>query len=101
MGLSAHIIIIILSSIVILSYVFNLVSRKTKIPSVLLLIGTGIAARYTLGYYGYAMYEVGKLVKILGAIGLIMIVLEAALDLELSKERIGLIRNSLDRKSVV
>ncbi len=94
MSLSSHIIIVILSCIVILSYVFNLINRKTKIPSVLLLIGTGVAVKYTLGYYGYAMYEVGKLVKILGAIGLIMIILEAALDLELSRDRIGLIRDS-------
>lgn len=89
-----HTILILLSGIVILSYVFNIISKKTNIPSVLLLIGTGIAMKYTLGYYGYEEYNVARLVKILGAVGLIMIVLEAALDLELGRSKIKLIRDS-------
>lgn len=94
MGLHTNVILIILSSTVILSYFFNLISKKTNIPSVLLLIGTGIGVKYTLEYYGYVTQDVGKLVKILGAIGLIMIILEAALDLKLSREKVKLIRNS-------
>lgn len=94
MGLRSYTIIILLSAIVILSYLFNVISRKTRIPSVLLLIATGITIKYTAGYYGYAAQEVSKLVKILGAIGLIMIVLEAALDLKVNREKISLIRNS-------
>lgn len=94
MGLRSYTIIILLSAVVILSYVFNVVSRKTKIPSVLLLIATGIGIKYTSGYYGYPTQEVSKLVKILGAVGLIMIVLEAALDLKVDNSKIKLIRNS-------
>lgn len=94
MILHTHTILIILSSIVILSYFFNLISKKTNVPSVLLLIGTGIGMKYALAYYGFPSQDVGKLVKILGAIGLIMIILEAALDLKLSRDRVKLIRNS-------
>ncbi len=101
MGLQAHIIIILLSGIVILSYVFNLISRKTRIPSVLLLIATGIGIKYLSGYYGYAQQEVSKLVSVLGAIGLIMIVLEAALDLKVNRSKIKLIRGSFFSALVV
>jgi hypothetical protein len=79
---------------VILSYLFNVLSRKTQIPSVLLLIGTGVVVKLVLEYYGYVAVNVQKLVKILGAIGIIMIVLEAAMDLKVNREKFPLIRNS-------
>lgn len=101
MSLATHTIIILLSSIVILSYLFNMVSRKTKIPAVLLLIGTGIAIKYLSAYYGYVEQDVNKLVKILGAIGLIMIVLEAALDLDVNRKKLKLIRDSFLSAGVI
>ncbi|HRO42782.1 MAG TPA: cation:proton antiporter [Flavipsychrobacter sp.] len=94
MNLHAPVILILLSSVVIISYLFNLFSRKTNIPSVLMLIGTGIAIKYTSLYYGMIQTDVNKLVKILGIAGLIMIVLEAALDLKLSKNKVKLIGDS-------
>lgn len=95
MGLSTYTIIIILSSVIILSYIFSMLSKKTNIPSVLLLIGTGIVVKQFAGHLWYNDVIITKLVKILGAVGLIMIVLEAALDLKLGREKIKLIRNSL------
>ncbi len=94
MAIPSNIIIIILSGIVILSYVFNIISRKTNIPSVLLLIATGVGAQYLGAYYGYQQQEVSKLVKILGAVGLLMIVLEAALDLKIGRDKMKLISSS-------
>ena len=94
MGLHAYIIIIMLSAIIILSYIFNVISKKTNIPSVLLLIATGVGIKYLSNYYGYVDQDVAKPVKILGAVGLIMIVLEAALDLEIHRGKLKLIRNS-------
>jgi Kef-type K+ transport system membrane component KefB len=94
MNLHTYTIIILLSSIVIISYVYNIISRRTNIPSVLLLIGTGVGIKYLSRYYGYVQQDVQALVKILGAVGLIMIVLEAALDLKLNKSKIKLISDS-------
>ena len=94
MEFRAPVILVLLSSIVILSYLFNLFSKKTNIPSVLLLIGTGIAIKYGSQYYGLIAADVNKLVKILGATGLIMIVLEAALDLKLDRDKLKLISDS-------
>src|ERR1044071_7182225 len=94
MELRAPVILILLSSIVILSYLFNLLSKKTRLPSVLMLIGTGIGIKYLAAHYGFAGVDVTKLVKILGATGLIMIVLEAALDLKLGRDKFRLIGDS-------
>ncbi len=101
MEVGSHIVIILLSCVVILSYLFNWISRLTKVPAVLLLISTGIAIKYATAYYGYAQLDVTKLVKILGTTGLIMIVLEAALDLILSRAKLRMIRNSLLSATVV
>ncbi|WP_276134842.1 cation:proton antiporter [Polluticoccus soli] len=94
MELRAPVILILLSSIVILSYLFNLLSKKTRLPSVLMLIATGIGIKYLAAHYGFAGADVTKLVKILGATGLIMIVLEAALDLKLGRDKLRLIGDS-------
>ncbi len=94
MSIPSHTVIILLSCVVILSYLFNLISRKTNIPSVLLLIATGVGVQYFIRYSGFPLPDVSKLVKILGAVGLIMIILEAALDLDVHRGKFKLIGNS-------
>lgn len=91
---NSYIVVIILSSIVVLSYFFTLISKKTNIPSVLLLIGTGVGIKYLAEYYGFTAVNVDPLVKVLGAVGLVMIILEAALDLDVHREKLSLIRDS-------
>jgi len=86
--LNAYTEAIAISLIVIISYFFNFISKKTKIPSVLLLIGLGIVLQELLKR---ANIDFGGLIsealELLGVVGLIMIVLEAALDLKLKKEK--------------
>ena len=94
MPLNSYVIIILLSSIVILSYFYTVISKKTNIPSVLLLIGTGVAIKYFLEQYGIPLQDVDFLVKVLGSVGLIMIILEAGLDLDVNRKKLSLIRNS-------
>lgn len=86
--LNAYTETIAISLIIIISYFFNYISKKSKIPSVLLLIGLGVGLQYLLQLVeidldGYIM----KALEFLGVVGLIMIVLEAALDLKLKKEK--------------
>lgn len=79
-----------ISIVVIVSYFFNIVSKKTNIPSVLLLIVLGILIKLGFDQLG-ANLESDQLLtplEILGTIGLIMIVLEAALDLDIEKEKL-------------
>jgi len=80
------------SLIIIVSYLFNLVSKRWSIPAVLLLIALGIVIRYTTGIDHISGDS--PILGILGVVGLIMIVLEASLDLELRRDKIGLIIKS-------
>lgn len=72
---------------IIVSYLFNIISKKTNIPSVLLLIVTGILVQQGFDFMGVKTLNLFPILEILGIVGLIMIVLEAALDLELKKEK--------------
>jgi Na+:H+ antiporter len=76
---------------IILSYFFSELSRKTNIPSVLMLILTGIIIGR---YVSLDTANLSQTLEVLGIVGLIMIVLEGALDLELSREKLSLIRRS-------
>lgn len=81
--------IIGISLVIILSYFFNIISQKTNIPSVLLLIVLGILTKQGMNFIDLKVPEnqLFNVLELLGIIGLIMIVLEAALDLELTKEK--------------
>lgn len=92
---SAYTLIIAGSLIIIISYFFNSVARKTSIPSVLMLILLGIFIKLGLDFSGYKNIDFFPILELLGIVGLIMIVLEAALDLELKKEKWPIIWKSL------
>ena len=93
-GLNSDYYLIIICSLVVVSYLFSLVSRYIKVPSVLLLLFAGIGLRYIANQSGLTVQFPAKLVEVLGIVGLIMIVFEAGLDLKLGKEKLTLIRNS-------
>jgi len=94
-GFTSYHAIIGASLIVLLSYSFDFIAKKVGIPSVILLIGLGIGIAYGLKSVGNEMTEgIIPVLEILGTIGLILIVLEAALDLELQKEKQSLIIKS-------
>jgi len=93
-GISSYIYIIAACLLIIFSYLYNLFSQKTGIPSVLLLILSGIGVREVLIYYDSSMLIPANTVELFGIIGLIIIVLEAGLDLRVSKKKIKLIRNA-------
>lgn len=86
--LSSYNIIIEASVIIILSFWFNGISKKTNIPSVLMLIVLGIILQYVLKYFVPEELDFSGGLEILGIVGLIMIVLEAALELELKREKL-------------
>ena len=79
------------SVVVIISYFFNLISRRTNFPSVLLLLILGMLIKSGLILAGFSSFNLASVLEFLGIIGLIMIVLEAALDLKFSKEKAPLI----------
>ncbi len=91
---SSYTLIIFLACTVILSYLFNVISKKTNIPSVLLLILTGIGVKQVIVMTNLPEQNWFPILELLGIVGLIMIVLEAALDLKLTREKAPLIAKS-------
>nr|WKN36578.1 cation:proton antiporter [Tunicatimonas sp. TK19036] len=93
---NAYVAVIATSLIIIFSYLFNVVSKKTNIPSVLLLIILGIGLKYVAEALGIPTGDyLITVLEVLGIVGLTMIVLEAALDLTLSPEKWPIIWKSL------
>ena len=90
-ALSSYHLIIIFSITIIISYFFHLYAKKSGVPEVLLLIGLGIVINYSLQIAGFSTPDLFPILGVLGVVGLILIVLEAALDLELVRNKIGLI----------
>ncbi len=91
---SAYTLLFIFCGLIILSYLFSVLNRLTRIPSVLMLLGTGILLRYLSDLSGFEFFAPPTLIEIIGTVGLIMIVLEAGLDLEVNRAKLPLIRNS-------
>lgn len=86
--------LIIICSLVVLSYIFSILSRYIRVPSVLLLLFAGIGFRALADFYKADIDFSAQLIESLGVVGLIMIVLEAGLDLKLGRNKLKLIRNS-------
>lgn len=76
--------IIFISLLLIVSHVFQVVSRKTNMPSVLMLMVLGIIVKALIPH---TLDNLDSYLGILGNIGLILIVLEASLDLNLHKDK--------------
>lgn len=85
-------ILFVLPLLIIFSYLFDSFSRKTKFPSVILLMITGILFRFFISFSGYDNFTfLDNLIPVLGTIGLILIVLEGAIELEISRKKLPLI----------
>jgi len=87
-------IIISICSLLLISYIFDLTSSWTKIPSVILLLLLGWIARQFTQLVNIEFPDFSMILPILGTIGLILIVLEGSLELELNRSKLGLIRKS-------
>lgn len=80
-------IIIAFCVVILLAYFFDVTSRQTKIPGVLLLILTGMAINSIDSYFNFEVSQIDVILPVMGTVGLILIVLEASLDLTLSKQK--------------
>ncbi len=87
-------IIIIFCTLLLIAYLFDLTSSRTMIPSVILLLITGWIVRQITGFIGMELPDFDPVLPIFGTIGLILIVLESALDLKLDRSKKSLITKS-------
>ncbi|MBK7081896.1 MAG: cation:proton antiporter [Betaproteobacteria bacterium] len=83
--------ILAVSGLLLFAYLLDVVGRRLRLPSVVLLIVTGIGLRLLLDRTGLHLSWVDPVVPVIGTVGLILIVLEGALDLEVTRSRASLI----------
>ncbi|UFH56767.1 sodium:proton exchanger [Spirosoma sp. KNUC1025] len=93
--MDSSILIIVLSLSVLISYAFDLFSSRFKTPSVLLLLLLGILTRQATEYFNVQVPYVNTILPTLGTLGLILIVLEGALNLELHADNLSVLRRTL------
>ena len=87
-------IIITICLLLLLAYIFDISSALTKIPSVILLLLLGWFVKQTVELFSIHIPDLNPLLPILGTIGLILIVLEGSLELELNKSKLAVIKKS-------
>lgn len=87
-------IIITLCVLLLIAYVFDLTASKTRIPSVILLLLLGFVVRELADILEVSLPDLTPVLPVLGTIGLILIVLEGALELEFNASKTPLIKRS-------
>lgn len=89
--MSNYAILIALSTLVIFSYLFDVFAKRTRVPSVVLLLLLGMGLRWLADYFNVYTFDLFRLLPMLGTVGLILIVFEGALELRYSNEKNKLI----------
>lgn len=92
--MTTYSILILLSGLVIFSYLFDMIAKHTKVPSVLLLLFLGIGLKQIVTYFNFETFDFLKILPTLGTMGLILIVFEGALDLKYDKDKNKLIKKT-------
>lgn len=87
-------IIISICSLLLFAYVFDISSARTKIPSVILLLFLGWGVNQVATFFGIEIPNLTSVLPILGTIGLILIVLEGSLELELTRSKLPFVKKS-------
>ncbi len=81
--------------VILLAYIFDITARFTKIPGVVLLILLGIGLQVFTEKSDLEIPDLSSLLPVIGTLGLVMIVLEASLDLKLERRKRGLITGAI------
>lgn len=86
--------IIVFCSLLLVGYIFNLTAAKSGIPSVVLLLLFGYGLKQFTSLLEIPVPDFSNLLPILATIGLILIVLEGALELDFNKSKIGMVKRA-------
>jgi len=90
-----NLIVLAFSAVVIAAYAFDVLCRKAKLPSVIVLLLSGIALRQFFERADISLSYMDDVLPVLGTIGLVLIVLEGALGLELRRDKKPLVIQTL------
>lgn len=82
------------SLFLLLAFGMDRLGRLTGIPSVVILIAAGLLGKPVLAHFGLELSGLDAAVPVIGSIGLVLIVLEGAFDLELRRDRLKTAANA-------
>jgi Kef-type K+ transport system membrane component KefB len=74
--------------LLLIAYVFDITASSTKIPSVILLLALGFIVKNITDSFQLSIPNLSPILPFLGTVGLILIVLEGALELEFNKAKL-------------
>lgn len=86
--------VIVVCVLLIVAYLFDISSKYTRIPSVIMLLALGWIVRRITNTTGVQMPDLYTILPSLGSFGLILIVLEGALELEINSGKVHVLRKS-------
>lgn len=87
--------ILIASVFLLAAFLVDRFSPRLGLPAVIVLVLLGFLAKPMLAWGGYALAGLDMIVPIIGAIGLVLIVLEGALDIRVRRDRLRLVGGAL------
>ena len=90
----AELFIIGICVVLLISYLFDITTQFTKIPSVILLLAVGWLLNQVGGLFNIIVPNLNVILPILGTVGLILIVLEGSLELELNRSTKDVVKKS-------
>ena len=91
----AELFIIGICLVLLIAYIFDITTKFTKIPSVIFLLAAGWLLRQASSFFDFGIPDFTVILPILGTVGLILIVLEGSLELELNKSKKVMIKKSM------
>lgn len=87
--------IITICLLILIAYGFDITSRHTKVPTIFFLLLLGWGLKKMAVAFELDLININLLLPIFGTIGLILIVLEGGLELEINKEKKTIIKTAL------
>lgn len=87
--------IITICILMLIAYAFDITSKHTKIPTVIFLLLVGWGFKQVISGFQLKIFNLDPLLPIFGTIGLILIVLEGGLELEINPQKKQLIKKSV------
>ncbi|WP_410478922.1 cation:proton antiporter [Pedobacter frigiditerrae] len=87
--------IITICALILIAYVFDITSRHTKVPTVIFLLVIGWVLKQLIAVFDLQVVNLMPLLPIFGTLGLILIVLEGGLELEVNKQKKPLIKKAV------
>ncbi len=83
--------LLVFSALILIGYLFEVLSPRTRVPNVIILLGLGMLCQQMVTFLGWERPDLSTVLPELGTVGLILIVLEGTLELKITRAKIPLL----------